>query len=98
MLNKIILKHSCKPRMTWETLRHFNILTWPKTGFTSSSIDNWNATIIDGKELASKIKRLLIKEIEYLQQNHTPIHCKEPKLGYIIVGDRADSHLYVKMK
>lgn len=54
--------------------------------------------MIDGNEIASKIKTLLKSDIEYLQRNFTAEHSASPKLGYVLVGNRPDSELYVRMK
>lgn len=48
--------------------------------------------IIDGKKLADNIKDNLVKEIFALGDN------QRPNLAIILVGDRPDSELYVKMK
>lgn len=48
--------------------------------------------IIDGKKYASEIKDRVVKEIFALGDN------KRPNLAIILVGNRPDSELYVKMK
>jgi len=48
--------------------------------------------------IASKIKTLLTKEVMHLKETFTPQISSTPKLGYILVGNRPDSELYVKMK
>jgi 5,10-methylene-tetrahydrofolate dehydrogenase/methenyl tetrahydrofolate cyclohydrolase len=70
----------------------------PKTGFGASVNVDSRAFIIDGKSVASKIKTLLTKEIKYLNETFRPQKSPTPKLGYILVGNRPDSELYVKMK
>ena len=78
--------------------RAFSKLVCPKTRLTGSTEGHSKAQIIDGAAIASKIKRLLEQEVDYFSTVHSPIISSKPKLGYIIVGDRPDSHLYVKMK
>ena len=49
------------------------------------------AKIIDGKKLAKKIKNNIVKEIAKLKG-------ERPNLAIILIGDREDSKLYVKLK
>ncbi|MBA3047907.1 bifunctional 5,10-methylenetetrahydrofolate dehydrogenase/5,10-methenyltetrahydrofolate cyclohydrolase [Patescibacteria group bacterium] len=49
------------------------------------------ARIIDGKQLAEKIKDNIAKEIANLKS-------EQPNLAIILIGDREDSKLYVKLK
>lgn len=51
------------------------------------------AEILDGKELAKKIKKELKKEVEQLKSNGII-----PKLAVIMVGDNSASQVYVKNK
>jgi methylenetetrahydrofolate dehydrogenase (NADP+)/methenyltetrahydrofolate cyclohydrolase len=53
--------------------------------------------IINGRVLAEKIKDKVIKEI--IKINNNDLSCpKRPGLAIILIGDREDSKLYVKMK
>lgn len=98
MLPKLIMKRNVNSHI-WKIIkRTFVKLTWPETGLEGEEGFQPNATIIDGQEISNKIKRLLSEEIKYLQTSHQALICDRPKLGYIVVGDRPDSHLYVKMK
>jgi methylenetetrahydrofolate dehydrogenase (NADP+)/methenyltetrahydrofolate cyclohydrolase len=55
------------------------------------------AKIINGRVLAEKIKDKVIKEI--IKINNNDLSCpKRPGLAIILIGDREDSKLYVKMK
>ena len=49
-----------------------------------------NPIILDGKKLSNKIK----EELEIKIQQNT----KKPGLGIILVGERPDSQVYVRMK
>uniref|UniRef100_A0A7S3K3G3 Methenyltetrahydrofolate cyclohydrolase n=1 Tax=Aureoumbra lagunensis TaxID=44058 RepID=A0A7S3K3G3_9STRA len=53
-----------------------------------------SASLLDGKATAEIIREELKKEVEILMQNHQV----RPGLGVILVGDRADSASYVRMK
>mmetsp|Transcript_3966 Transcript_3966/g.3736 ORF Transcript_3966/g.3736 Transcript_3966/m.3736 type:complete len:82 (+) Transcript_3966:15-260(+) len=77
---------------------NFSTLTCPHTGFTADVSKATNAQIINGLEISKKIKSLLRSEIKYLRNTFIPSHSARPKLGYVIVGDKPDSHLYVRMK
>ncbi len=55
------------------------------------------AKIIDGQKLAKKIKDKIVKEILELN-NNKPDCLLRPNLAIILVGDRADSKLYVSLK
>lgn len=50
--------------------------------------------ILDGKKSANQVYESLIPRIDYLKKEHNII----PKLSVIIVGDKPESHSYVKMK
>jgi methylenetetrahydrofolate dehydrogenase (NADP+) / methenyltetrahydrofolate cyclohydrolase len=55
------------------------------------------AKIINGRILAEKIKNKIIKEI--IKINNNDLSCpKRPGLAIILIGEREDSKLYVKMK
>lgn len=60
--------------------------------------------IIDGKALAEKIKGGIVKEIAAMDKENAPgpkkpgLVCGRPNLAIILVGDRADSELYVTLK
>jgi methylenetetrahydrofolate dehydrogenase (NADP+)/methenyltetrahydrofolate cyclohydrolase len=55
------------------------------------------AKIINGYVLAEKIKDKVVKEI--IKINNNDLSCpKRPGLAIILIGDREDSKLYVKMK
>lgn len=56
------------------------------------------AILIDGKSIANSVKATLANEVESFQRNSKSSRIRPPKLGYILVGKRADSELYVKMK
>lgn len=70
----------------------------PKTGLISENNSASKANIIDGSQIAAKINKLLKMDIEYFKENYEPLISDEPKLGYVLVGNRPDSELYVKMK
>jgi methylenetetrahydrofolate dehydrogenase (NADP+)/methenyltetrahydrofolate cyclohydrolase len=55
------------------------------------------AQIIDGKKLAEKIKDNIVKEILELNSNK-PDCQNRPNLAIILIGDREDSKLYVRLK
>jgi len=55
------------------------------------------AQIIDGKKLAEKIKDNIVKEILKLNDNKPDCQYR-PNLAIILIGDREDSKLYVKLK
>jgi methylenetetrahydrofolate dehydrogenase (NADP+)/methenyltetrahydrofolate cyclohydrolase len=55
------------------------------------------AQIINGKKLAEKIKDDIVKEILKLNDNK-PDCLHRPNLAIILIGDREDSKLYVKLK
>lgn len=56
------------------------------------------AFLIDGKSIAAQVKAKIREEIK-LFQSHSNTGCvRSPKLGYIIVGNKSDSELYVKTK
>ena len=55
------------------------------------------AQIINGKKLAEKIKDGIVKEILKLNDNK-PDCLNRPNLAIILIGDREDSKLYVKLK
>lgn len=76
----------------------YSTITCPQTGFKGPENCQSIAHVINGKMLAKKIKNLLKKEVNYLQTHHTPQIGPSPKLGYVLVGNRPDSELYVKMK
>lgn len=52
--------------------------------------------IINGKKLAEKIKDKIVKEI--LSCNKDSLHITRPNLAIILIGERPDSELYVKLK
>ena len=53
--------------------------------------------IVDGKKIADKIKDEIVAEI--LLRNNNDIHAPQrPMLAIILVGERADSELYVSLK
>lgn len=56
------------------------------------------ANIIDGKAQAKGIKLGLKNLISCYQQQVDERVYRPPKLGYVLVGNRSDSELYVKMK
>ena len=41
---------------------------------------------------------MLKREVQHLSTTFTPSQTAKPKLGYVLVGHRPDSELYVKMK
>ena len=55
------------------------------------------AKIIDGRALAEKIKDNIVKEILKLNDNKPDCQYR-PNLAIILIGDREDSKLYVKLK
>jgi len=55
------------------------------------------AKIIDGRALAEKIKDNIVKEILELNDNKPDCQYR-PNLAIILIGDREDSKLYVKLK
>ena len=73
-------------------------MTRPRPSIPGGTNLSTKANVIDGKGIASKIICLLRRDIQYLQKNYLPEFSKEPKLGYVIIGNRPDSELYVKMK
>lgn len=73
-------------------------MTCPKTGMKADPNNDSKAIIINGREISNKIMSMLKKEISHLSENFCPLVSKAPKLGYVLVGHRPDSELYVKMK
>jgi len=53
--------------------------------------------LIKGKETANLLQQNLKSEIEQLQTK-SPSSSQQPCLGFVLVGSRDDSKLYVKMK
>lgn len=53
------------------------------------------AVLIDGKNIADRVKRSLAFEVKDMQKFR---HVRPPKLGYALVGDNPESEIYVKMK
>ncbi len=56
------------------------------------------AQIINGKELAEKIKDEIVKEIVRLNSGATCCAIKRPNLAIILIGEREDSKIYVNLK
>lgn len=54
--------------------------------------------IIDGKKLAEKIKDEIVKDIIKLNHGHPELPLARPNLAIILIGERADSKLYVSLK
>ena len=54
--------------------------------------------IIDGRVLAEKIKDKIVKEITDGRQGLNLVNCPRPNLAIVLVGNRADSELYVSLK
>jgi methylenetetrahydrofolate dehydrogenase (NADP+) / methenyltetrahydrofolate cyclohydrolase / formyltetrahydrofolate synthetase len=98
MMHRINAKRAKFLFKYWNKSRKFSTVTCPETGFTVDTDSETKAVVIDGVQIASKIKSILKKEISTLQQYYQPQFSTKPKLGYILVGNRLDSELYVKMK
>jgi len=54
--------------------------------------------IIDGKKLAEKIKDRIVKDIIRLNGGQLERVLARPNLAIILIGERDDSKLYVKLK
>lgn len=78
--------------------KKFSTKVCPKTGFRADVDSASNARIINGREISQNIKSLLKREVKYLQSNYSPSTSFAPKLGYVLVGNKPDSELYVRMK
>ncbi|CAI2373029.1 unnamed protein product [Moneuplotes crassus] len=98
MFTKFVFQNSRFRLSLCQSTMNFSTLTCPHTGFTADVSKATNAQIINGLEISKKIKSLLRSEIKYLRNTFSPSHSARPKLGYVIVGDKPDSHLYVRMK
>ncbi|KAH9607792.1 hypothetical protein KSS87_011183 [Heliosperma pusillum] len=91
------------PLMAFQRINHLGLDVpdvWPS--FTSShlsfnpqiNVDKKSATIIDGKEIASKIKLQVGDEITRMKNSIN----KCPGLAFVLVGERTDSHTFVEIK
>ena len=97
MMNRIWFKGRFIYKNCGRWARAYCTNVCPKTGITTDDDFSSKAFIIDGNQIAAKINRLLKKDIEFLKDNYEPLISDEPKLGYVLVGNRPDSELYVKI-
>lgn len=93
-------------KLNFKSIRPFSLTTSSSRDFSRKFLSNRpkiykspkNATVIDGKAIAERLKTSLSKDIKTLIEQSKFRKVRPPKLGYVIVGDRPDSQLYVKMK
>lgn len=83
-------------RLVVKPISHFS--TSFKKKFRPIANKNCTNNIIDGKSLAISVKNRLSKNVKTFQSQISTGKMRSPKLGYILVGNRPDSELYVKMK
>lgn len=97
-IGSIYIKRKTSQLSLAQKHRNFSTLVCPKTGLKAKDNEQPKAYVINGKEIANKIKKLLKNEIIHLKDHFQPSLSPAPKLGYVLVGNRPDSELYVKMK
>ncbi|XP_021720854.1 bifunctional protein FolD 2-like isoform X5 [Chenopodium quinoa] len=68
--------------------------TFSQTSITPHSVDGPSAEIIDGKSIAAKIKSQVASEILKMKDAVG----KQPGLAVVLVGERSDSHTFVRTK
>jgi hypothetical protein len=96
MILKLTLKQSNNLQNI--ALQARNIATKTTKGTTSKRENLPVATLIDGRGIANRTKASLKNKVKLLRSNSQMREVRAPKLGYILVGGKPDSHLYVKMK